>query len=151
VEIVVRAVVVYGLVWGLLRAMGRRELAEVSAFELVILVVIGDLVQQGVTQEDMSVTGAMLAVSTMAMLAVAGSAVSARWPASRSALEGRPLVVVHDGVLVTSVLRHERITAEEVREAARSKGWGDLGEIAWGILEADGRFSFVGHGPPVPG
>src|SRR5690606_23789205 len=67
-EIVIRAAIVYVALWALLRGMGKRTLAELGAFELVLLIVIGDMVQQGVTQEDMSVTGALLAVGTMALL-----------------------------------------------------------------------------------
>ena len=72
-EIMVRAAVVYVLLLGLVRALGKRELAEMSAFELLLLVTMGDLVQQGVTQEDMSITGALLAVGTMGLLVVIGS------------------------------------------------------------------------------
>lgn len=83
-EIVLRAAAVYVLLWLFLRAMGKRELAEVTAFELVVLVILGDIVQQGVTQEDMSITGVLLAVSTMGLLAVGSSVVGhpstrARW------------------------------------------------------------------------
>ncbi|MGH2675866.1 MAG: DUF421 domain-containing protein, partial [Actinomycetota bacterium] len=64
-EIVIRATIVYFLIWILIRALGKRELAQLGVFELVLLVTIGDLVQQGVTQEDFSVTGALLAIGTL--------------------------------------------------------------------------------------
>jgi uncharacterized membrane protein YcaP (DUF421 family) len=79
-EIVIRAAIVFFFLWALTRAMRKRELVEMSAFELVLLVVIGDLVQQGVTQEDMSVTGAMLAVGTIALLTLLFSFVTERGP-----------------------------------------------------------------------
>jgi uncharacterized membrane protein YcaP (DUF421 family) len=143
VEIVVRAAAVYVILWILLRAMGKRELAEVTAFELVILVVLGDIIQQGVTQEDMSVTGATLAVSTMGLLAVGTSVIGHRWPKSQSVLEGKPSLVVHKGVVDEEVLRMERIPYTELQEAARKRGFEDLAEIEWGIVEADGTFSFL--------
>lgn len=149
-EIVLRAVAVYALLWVILRAMGKRELAEVTAFELVILVVLGDIIQQGVTQEDMSVTGAGLAVATMGLLAVGTSVVSHRWPRSRPALEGRPSVVVRDGEVFDEVLHLQRIPRSELDEAARKRGIGDLSRVAWGLVETDGTFSFVER-DPAPG
>lgn len=142
-EIVLRAVAVYVFLWLLLRAMGKRELSEVTAFELVILVVLGDLIQPGVTQEDMSVTGSALAVSTMAMLAVGTSAIGFRFPGSRRVLEGVPSVVVRDGRVDDEVLRIQRVTVDELLEAARKNGIGDLRDVTWGVIERDGTFTFL--------
>ncbi|MCU1498476.1 MAG: hypothetical protein JWM47_2429 [Acidimicrobiales bacterium] len=144
-EIVIRAAAVYVILWVVLRAMGKRELSEMTAFELVILVVLGDIIQQGVTQEDMSVTGAGLAVCTMAMLAVGSSVIGRRFPRSRSILEGRPSVVVRGGVVQHDVLREQRMTIDEVHEAARKRGSTTLTKFAWVIVEPDGKFSFIEH------
>lgn len=142
-EVVLRAAAVYALLWVLLRAMGKRELAEVTAFELVILVVLGDIIQQGVTQEDMSVTGAALATSTMGLLAVTTSVVGARWRRARPVLEGRPSLVVREGHVIDEVLRIQRISIDELLEAARKRGIADLRTVAYGIVETDGTFSFI--------
>lgn len=146
-EIVIRAAAIYALLWVVLRALGKRELAEVTAFELVILVVLGDIIQQGVTQEDMSLTGAALAVSTMGLLAVGSSVVSQRWPRSRPLLEGRPSVVVRDGEVIAATVRSLRMTEDELHEAARKRGYRSLDALAWVIVEADGKFSFVDRRP----
>jgi uncharacterized membrane protein YcaP (DUF421 family) len=143
VEIVLRSVAVYVILWLLLRAMGKRELSEVTAFELVILVVLGDMVQNGVTQEDMSVTGSTLAVATMGLLAAGSSYVGFRFRRTRPILDGEPSIVVRDGEVLDEVLHLQRITREELDEAARKKGFADLGDVRWGIVEADGTFSFV--------
>lgn len=148
-EIVIRAAAVYAILWFILRAMGKRELAEVTAFELVILVVLGDIIQQGVTQEDMSVTGAALAVSTMVLLAITSSVVGLRWPRTRPVLEGVPSLVVRDGRVLDDVLRLQRISTDELLEAARKRGIGDLRTVAWGIVETDGSFSFVERDDPA--
>jgi uncharacterized membrane protein YcaP (DUF421 family) len=150
-EIVLRAAAIFVVIFVLLRAMGRRELSEVTAFELVILVVIGDVVQQGVTQEDMSVTGAVLAISTMGLLAVGASVVSAKFPRSRPVLEGAPVVILRDGRLFEQAMDQERITREEVHEAARKQGIRDLAEVEWLIVESDGKFSFITRDPPSEG
>lgn len=144
-EIVLRAAAVYVLLWVLLRAMGKRELAEVTAFELVILVVLGDIIQQGVTQEDMSVTGAALAVSTMGLLAVGTSVVGRRFGRARPLLEGRPSLVLRDGEVYDDVLATLRIHREELEEAARKEGLADLDGVGWAFVETDGTFTFVGR------
>lgn len=142
-EIVIRATVVYFFLWFLLRAMGKRELAEVTAFELVILIVLGDLVQNGVTQEDMSVTGSALAVTTMGLLAVATSTIGFRFRRTRGVLDGHPSVVVRHGDVLDDVLHVQRISRTELDEEARKNGIADLREVDWAIVEADGSFSFL--------
>ena len=142
-EIMVRATVVFFFVWGLMRVMGKRELSELTAFELVLLISIGDLIQQGITQEDMSITGAMLAVGTIAAWIMAFSFVSFRWRRTRPVLEGFPVLVVRDGEVLEKALHIERISVEELKDAAREQGVADLGDVRFGILEGDGRFSFI--------
>lgn len=142
-EIVIRSVVIFFFLWFLTRAMGKRELAQMSAFELVLLVVFGDLVQQGVTQEDMSVTGAVLAVGTMAVLTLVFSGISYRWRGAAHVLSGRPIIVIRDGALMEDALRYERLSIEDVHDAAREQGVGSLEDVEIGILETSGRFSFV--------
>lgn len=142
-EIIIRATVIFFFVWGLMRVMGKRELAELTAFELVLLISIGDLIQQGVTQEDMSITGALLAVGTIGMWILVFSYASFRWKRSRSIIEGFPVVVVQDGRLLDEMLKLERLTPDEVLDAAREQGIPNLDEVRIGILEAHGKFSFI--------
>lgn len=151
-EIVLRSTAVFVFLWFLTRIIGKKELAEISSFELVLLVVIGDLVQQGVTQEDMSVTGAILATGTIALLVVSMSYVSFRWRRADRVVEGVPVVIVSDGRMVTESMRLERLTEDEVVSAAREQGIGDVADVRFGVLEPDGKFSFVRfdreHAPP---
>jgi uncharacterized membrane protein YcaP (DUF421 family) len=142
-EIVLRATAVFFFLWLVTRVIGKKELAEITSFELVLIVTIGDLVQQGVTQEDMSVTGAMLAAGTIALLVVAMSYVGFRWRGSKRVIEGVPVIVVDDGVILEDVIAVERLTAEEVVSSAREQGIADVGRIRYGVLEPDGTFSFV--------
>ncbi|MGH2680956.1 MAG: DUF421 domain-containing protein [Actinomycetota bacterium] len=142
-EIVLRSAAVFVFLWFLTRMIGKKELAEISAFELVLLVVIGDLVQQGVTQEDMSVTGAILATGTIALLVVAMSYAGFRWKRADAVVEGVPVVIVSDGRFVAEALRIERLTEDEVLSEAREQGIADLAHVRFAVLEPDGKFSFV--------
>ncbi|MEX0753604.1 MAG: YetF domain-containing protein [Actinomycetota bacterium] len=142
-EVVLRALVVYVFLILVMRALGKRELTGMTAFDLVLLIVMGDLVQQGITQEDMSLTGAFLAVGTIAVLLAAMSYLQFRWPRLRVTTEGSPVIVVRDGEPDLERIRTERLTIEDVNDAAREHGIGDLADVRFAVLEADGKFSFV--------
>jgi uncharacterized membrane protein YcaP (DUF421 family) len=143
VELVVRASVVFWFLFLLIRGLGKRELAQLTPFELIVLMVVGDLVQQGVTQEDTSITGALLTVATFGCWVLALAVSTARWPRWRRRVDGVPVVVVHDGRLVPEALRVERLTPEEVVEAAREQGIADLAAVRVAVLETSGRLSFL--------
>ena len=141
-EIVIRAGVMFVFLWLVTRAVGKRELAQLSAFELVLLVTMGDLVQQGITQEDYSVSGGMLTIGTFALLSVGLSYASWRFPRARPVLEGQAVVVVRSGETQEKVLAYERLPVSELLEAARKEGIRDLEEVDLAVLENDGSISF---------
>jgi uncharacterized membrane protein YcaP (DUF421 family) len=146
VQIIIRAAVLYFFVWFLTRAMGKKELSQLSVFEMILAVTIGDLIQQGVTQEDVSLTGAMLAVGTFGMLVLIVSVISYKSEKARGAIEGLPVVVVRDGKPLERAMQYERLTMDEIKDAARAQGISDLTEIKLGILEPSGSFSFLKEG-----
>lgn len=142
-DIVLRAAVIFVFVLVLVRLMGRRELARLEPFDLIVLVVIGDLVQQGVTQNDWSVTGSLLAVGTIGVLTVATSWVSWRFPKVRPVLDGRPVVLLEDGKPIEGNLRRERITIEELAAQARQHEIESLDRVKWAVLETSGGVSII--------
>ena len=142
-DIVFRATVIFLFVLVLMRVLGRRELSRLEPFDLIILVVIGDLVQQGVTQNDWSVTGAILAVGTIGVLTVCTSWLSWRFPRVRPLLDGRPVVLVEDGRPIEGNLKRERITIEEIASQARMQQIDSLDKIKWAVLETSGGVSVI--------
>jgi uncharacterized membrane protein YcaP (DUF421 family) len=143
-DLVIRAAVGFLFVFLLTRVVGRRELASLEPFDLIMLVMIGDLVQQGVTQNDFSITGLALAGGTIAALTVFTSYVGWRFPKVRPILDGEPLIIVEDGKLILKNLKRERITPEEVAEAARLQAEIEsFDEIKWAVLETNGQISFI--------
>lgn len=145
-EIVIRAAVIYFFLWLVTKALGKRQLAQMSPFELILLVTMGDLIQQGATQEDRSLGGAVLAVGTISVLIVIGSMIVHRSGRAREALEGYAVIVVRDGQYVDEAMRTERIGPEDVLQAARDQGIADLRDVRYGILEPEGGFSFLMNG-----
>src|SRR5919199_5406165 len=120
-DIVLRAIALYVFIVFIMRVIGRRELSSMTPFDLVLLIILGDAIQQGLTQDDYSVTGAIIAVGTMAALQVLTSYVSFRLPWARRVLDGQPIVIVQDGRVIEENLHRERLTVEEVAEEARGQ------------------------------
>jgi len=96
-EIVFRAAFIFIFLWIVTRAVGRAQLGELSTFQLLLYVTIGDLVQQGITQQDYSVTGSLLAVSTFALLTIVISWLAWRYKRLRPMIDGMPIIVMRDG------------------------------------------------------
>jgi uncharacterized membrane protein YcaP (DUF421 family) len=142
-DLVLRAVVVFGFILLLTRVIGKRELGSLQPFDLVLLIVLGDALQQGLTQDDYSLTGAILVVGTIAVLQVSVSWISYRFPRTRPILEGEPLIILQDGELIERNLKRERLTVEEIAEEARSQQIAHLSEVRFAVLETDGTISFI--------
>jgi uncharacterized membrane protein YcaP (DUF421 family) len=142
-DIVLRASVIFFFLVFVTRVMGRRELSSLTPFDLILLIVMGDAIQQGLTQGDYSVTGAILAVSTIAALQVATSYVSFRSTRAREVLEGLPLVLIQDGELIEHNLRRERLDQDEVAAEMRLQQIATFDEVQWAILETNGSMSFI--------
>ncbi len=142
-DIVVRAIIAFLFVFLLTRLIGRRELSSLQPFDLVLLIVIGDLIQQGVTQNDLSVTGLVLTVGVFASLTLAASYVGFRFPRIRPILEPEPLILIEDGNVIDRNLKKERLTAEEVAAEARLQQIDSLDKVKWAVLETGGQISFI--------
>jgi uncharacterized membrane protein YcaP (DUF421 family) len=146
-DIVVRGIVLFFFVYLLMRVIGRRELSSLAPFDLFLLVVLGDAIQQGLTQDDYSLVGAILAVSTFAVLSLIVSYTSWRFPRLRPVLEGEPIVIVQDGKAIERNLNRERMSVAEVLEEARLQQITSLDDIQWAVLEPSGNISFIEKKP----
>jgi uncharacterized membrane protein YcaP (DUF421 family) len=142
-DIALRALFLYVFVVFVMRVLGRRELSSLTAVDLVLLIVLGDAIQQGLTQDDYSVTGAVIAVSTIAMVQVASSYLSFRSARARKVIEGQPIVLIENGKVLESNLKRERRAEDELAEEMRMQQIGSFDEVRWAILETNGQVSFV--------
>ena len=142
-EIVIRASIIFLVLLVLTRGTKKRTLADMAPFEMLLLVTLGDIVQQGITQEDYSLTGAILAVSTFAFWITVLSYVTWRWRPVGRIVDGVPVVIVQDGRPVDAVMATERMPLDELHEAARQDGIDDLAKVRVAVLEPSGRISFI--------
>jgi uncharacterized membrane protein YcaP (DUF421 family) len=142
-DIVFRAVFVFVFLYVLMRIIGRRELSSLEPFDLILLVVLGDAVQQGLTQDDYSLTGAVLAIGTIGLLQLGVSYANFRFPRLRPILDGEPIVVVQDGKPIEKNLRRERVTMDDLTAAMRQQNIASLDDVAWAVMETSGAMSFI--------
>jgi uncharacterized membrane protein YcaP (DUF421 family) len=142
-DVVIRAAVAFVFIFLLCRIVGRRELGSLEPFDLILLIVLGDLIQQGITQSDYSFTGLMLAAGTMALMTVLFSYASYRVRRLRPLLDGEPIIVVQDGNPIEQNLRRERMTVDELAAEARQQQLESLDDVKWAVLETNGKVSFI--------
>ena len=142
-DIVFRGIVVFVFLYGLMRVIGRRELSSLEPFDLILLVVLGDAVQQGLTQDDYSLTGAILAIGTIAVLQLGVSYANFRFPRLRPLLDGEPIVIVEHGKTVDKNMKRERVTMEDLLQAARQQNIASLDDVEWAVMETSGAVSFI--------
>ncbi len=142
-DIVIRAAAMFVALYGLLRIMEKRELGQLTPFELVVMIVLGDLIQHGVTHNDFSLTGALLAISTFAFLAIALSWITYLSPAAERVLDGQPQILVRDGEILRQNLRRDRISESELLSEMRLAGIASMNDVEWAIMESKGKISFI--------
>lgn len=142
-DLVLRAVFVFAFIMLLTRVMGKRELGSLQPFDLVLLIILGDALQQGLTQDDYSLTGAVLVVGTIAVLQVFVSWLSYHFPRMRPIIEGEPIIVVQDGKPIERNLKRERLTVEDIAEEARKQQIAHLSDVRFAVLETGGSISFI--------
>jgi uncharacterized membrane protein YcaP (DUF421 family) len=142
-DLALRAIAGFAFVFFLTRVVGKRELSTMEPFDVIMLVMLGDLVQQGITQNDFSVTGLMIVAGTVGLLTVFTSYLSFRFKGLRPILDGEPVIIVRDGEVLARNLRRERLTVEEVNAAARLDQIASLDDVRWAVLETNGQISFI--------
>jgi uncharacterized membrane protein YcaP (DUF421 family) len=142
-DIAIRGIVIFLFILLLTRVTGRRELSSLQPFDLVLLIVLGDALQQGLTQDDYSVTGAIIAVATIATLQVVTSYTSFKFPWARRVLDGDPIVLVQNGEVIERNLKRERLTMEDLAEQARGQQITSLEDVQWAVFETGGTISFI--------
>jgi uncharacterized membrane protein YcaP (DUF421 family) len=142
-DIVLRAAFAYVFITFLMRIVGRRELSSMTPSDLILLVVLGDLIQNGVTQSDYSMTGVVLATSTIGLCAVATSFLVFKSKRASKIIEGDPLIIVEDGKPIENNMKSERLNLDDVMEEARGQQIENLDQVKWAVLESTGQITFI--------
>lgn len=142
-ETVLRIAFIYFFLMVAFRAMGKRELNKMSAFELVMLLLIPELFSQAALREDFSMTNATVATATLLTLVFFTSVVSHLSARAHEVISGNPTVLVRSGRYIEKNMNRERIGPEELLAEMHKAGYEKLEQIKWAILEDDGKISLV--------
>lgn len=138
-----RALAIYLMVLALLRVSGKRAVGQFTPFDLVLLILIGNAVQNGLNGGDNSLTGAALLAACLIALNYATAWLTSRSDAAERVVEGVPVVLARHGEVFGEVLRRELVSRRDFEQALRSSGVGEISEIDVAILETDGRISVL--------
>jgi uncharacterized membrane protein YcaP (DUF421 family) len=150
VSSIFHAAAVYIVLLVIFRVAGKRTLNDMTTFDLVLVLIISEAVQQGLVGEDYSLTNAFLLVATLVAIDVLLSLLKHRFPAFGKALDGRPVVIVRDGELLERVAAKERVDEEDVMSAARClHGLEHMAQIKHAVLEAGGKISVIPRREPA--
>ena len=146
---VLRGLAIYIILLAFFRAIGNRSVGQITVFDFVLLLIISETTQQALIGDDFSVTQCLVLVATLMGADLVLSRVKQRFPRLDLALEGHPVMLVHDGVLLKDRLRRERVDLSDVLEAAReTQGIESLDGIRHAILERDGKISIIVKAKP---
>jgi uncharacterized membrane protein YcaP (DUF421 family) len=149
VLVVIRTSVVYAALLVALRMAGKRELGQMTTFDLVVLLLLSNAVQNAMLGPDTSLTGGIVAALTLLALNRAVDRLSLASSRVRGQLVGIPTVLLDNGALVSANLRREGISGEDVMQALREHGIADMGKVQMAVLEVDGTISVVPAEAPV--
>ena len=144
-EFVVRALLVYGFLLLLLRLTGKRQVGQLAPFDLVLLLVLSNAVQNSMNAGDNTVAAGFILVLTLLAANGLVSWLSFRNKKVELLLEGKPMILVHNGVVDEAIRLHERITHHELMAAIRQVGLSEISEVRVAILENNGRINVIGR------
>ena len=142
-QVVLRTAIVYGALVAGFRFFGKREIGQMTPFDLVVILLIANAVQNAMVGVDSSVTGGLIAAVTLLVLNYGVQFVRQRVPRFRSIVEGQPAVLISDGVVMGPALRREGIDLEDVLQSIREHGFAGVADVQLAVLEVDGSISIV--------
>ena len=145
-ETVLRVVFVYVFIWACFRTLGKRELSQMAPFELVMLLLIPQFFSRALTRQDYSMTNSVVAATTLFSLVILTSIASFKFTGLRHFMESKPAVLVRQGELLRDSIGHERIAPDEIFSAMHKAGIERIEDVAWAILESDGKIAIIRAG-----
>ncbi|MCP2072535.1 UNVERIFIED_ORG: uncharacterized membrane protein YcaP (DUF421 family) [Pseudomonas lini] len=141
---VLRAAAMYVALMVLFKIAGRRSLADLTTFDFVLLMIIGEATQQALLGDDFSLTNALMVIVTLIAIDVGLSLLKQRSKRVSQLIDGGPTIIVENGRILQGRMRHARLVEEDIMEAARSsQGIETLEQIKFAIIERNGKISVI--------
>src|SRR2546421_4042177 len=142
-EIFLRTFVIYLVVLVGVRLSGKREVGQMTPFDLTLLLLLSNSVQNAMTGPDTSLLGGVIAASTLLILNYLVADLSGGSRRFRRLIEGEPSLLVHDGKIIEAHMAREHVSMDELRRALREHGINSCDQVALAVLEVDGSISFL--------
>jgi len=143
-SVILRSLIVYILIFIILRMAGKRTLGEMTAFDLVLLLIISEAVQNALLANDHSITGSMLVILTLVFADVIVSLGTNKFRALDNLINGIPLIILENGKPIKDRMKKSRVQEDDIMEAARkTQGLESLDQIKFAVLEQDGTISII--------
>lgn len=142
-EIAVRATIIYVVVLIGIRLTGKREVGQMTPFDLVLLLLIANAVQNAMTGPDNSVTGGVVAAGTLLAVNAVVTRLVWRYRKIRGLVVGTPTLLIHDGKILRTHLAKESLAEEELEQALREHGIANVADVSLAVLEIDGSISVL--------
>ena len=144
-ELIFRSLVIYFALLFLLRLTGKRQIGQFSPFDLILLLLVSEAVQNAIIASDDSLTAGLIAVATLIAANYLVGLATFKSKRLERVVEGRPQVLIHEGRIFEDVMREARMTRKELDTALRHEGFFELGKIKLAILETNGDISVQGY------
>jgi len=140
-QIAARTAVIYGVVLLGVRLSGKREVGQMTPFDLTLLLLLSNGVQNAMTGPDTSLIGGIVAACTLLLMNYFVAELSGGNRRFRRFIEGQPTLLIHDGAIISAHMAREHVSADELHRALREHGIADYKEVALAVLEIDGSIS----------
>jgi uncharacterized membrane protein YcaP (DUF421 family) len=146
-ELILRALTIYVVLWVIFRVSGKRTLKDMTTFDFILLLILSECTQQGLIGKDYSVTGAFLAVGTLVGLDILLSLTKRRFQGVEKVLDSVPVILIEKGRMHADRMKKERVDEADILASAReTRGIAQLDEIDYAILETNGTISVIAKG-----
>jgi uncharacterized membrane protein YcaP (DUF421 family) len=146
-ETVIRVAIIFVFITVGLRFLGKRELSEMSPYELVMIMLIPELATQGLNREDFSITNSLIGISTLLGLVFLNSLLGYRFKKYQEVVEGKPILLYYGNRFLTEAMHRERISSDEILSEMHSVGFEHLEQVKCVILEPDGLLTYLPADP----
>lgn len=142
-EFVIRALVVYFFLLIGLRLSGKRQIGQMAPFDLVLLLILSNAVQNSMNGGDNSITGGLILATTLITVNSILGWLTYRYPHMETIIEGKPMILIHDGKIDRTSMREANMTIHELETALRSAGCSGLSDVRFAVLENNGKVSII--------
>lgn len=150
-QLIIRAIFLYIFILVVFRMSGKRTLSEMTTFDFVLLLIVGEATQQALLSDDNSLINAMLVVTTLIAVDVLFSILSAKWELFDRVTNGVPVVILEDGKPLKERMEKERVEIDDILEAARRmQGLESIEQVKYAVLEKDGKISIIPYANTFP-